>query len=565
MQSQRVVWEEIQELRRGQYWRGEYERVKADRDHWRPRAEAAEGRVAELETEVEGLRTKNAELRGRVRYLEREVFGRKTEQSGGEGEAEPPAAEGVEESPRRDRRRRKRGKQPGAKGYGRKRRVTLPTEEVPHELVGEACQCPRCGKPLVGFPGTEDSEEIHYEVRLVRRVHKRARYLPTCRCGAVPGIVTAPVPPKVIPKGLLSEGFWVELLLDKYLFQQPLYRLRQRLALHGFEVSQGTLTGGLQRLLPLLEPLYEGIVAHVRDAGHWQMDAEPAGFHELAGVCGNGGEGGLPLGILRIPIRNSKSSRWLWVAVTKETCCYLLEPTRSAAVVKKVLGEDAQGILNADRYSVYHSLWDGILVAWCWSHIRRDFRRIRDEYPALQEWGQAWVTRIDKLFRLNKERVAALGERADTFRRKDKALRKAVTAMRRQLTAERKDPTLLPPQVKALKSLDRHWKGATLFVNHPTIPMDNNESERRLRNPVVGRKNYYGSGSLWSGRLAAVLFTLFQTVLKNDLDPRQWLTAYFDACARNGGKVPDNATAFLPWNLSEEQRVAFRHPKEQPP
>jgi len=540
------VWEEIQELSRGRYWRGEYERVKADRDHWRPRAESAEGRVVELEKEMEGLHTENAELRARVSYLERELFGRSTEQSGGEGEAEPPASESEQECPRRDRRRRKRGKQPGTKGYGRKRRVTLPTEEVPHELPGEACQCPRCGKPLVSFPGTEDSEEIHYEVRLVRRVHKRARYLPTCHCGALPGIVTAPVPPKVIPKGLLSDGFWVELLLDKYLYQQPLYRLRQRLSLHGFDVSQGTLTGGLQRLLPLVEPLYEGILAHVRDAGHWQMDETTwRVFVETEGKVGH--------------------HWWLWVVVTDDLCCYLLEPTRSADVVRKVLGEDPHGILNADRYSVYHSLEDGILVAWCWSHIRRDFRRIRDEYPALEEWGQAWVNRIDKLFRLNKERLAALGKRADTFRRKDKALRKAVTAMRRQLTAERKDATLLPPQVKALKSLDRHWKGATLFVDHPTIPMDNNESERRLRSPVVGRKNYYGSGSLWSGRLAAALFTLFQTLLKNDLDPRRWLTAYFEACAQSKGQVPDNPTAFLPWNLSEEQRVAFRHPKEQPP
>jgi hypothetical protein len=32
--------------------------------------------------------------------------------------------------------------------------------------------------------------------------------------------------------------------------------------------------------------------------------------------------------------------------------------------------------------------------------------------------------------------------------------------------------------------------------------MDNNTAERAERGPVVGRKNYYGSGSLWSGQLA---------------------------------------------------------------
>ena len=42
--------------------------------------------------------------------------------------------------------------------------------------------------------------------------------------------------------------------------------------------------------------------------------------------------------------------------------------------------------------------------------------------------------------------------------------------------------------------------------------MDNNAAERALRGPVVGRKNYYGSGSRWSARLAAVAFTILQTL-----------------------------------------------------
>ena len=54
---------------------------------------------------------------------------------------------------------------------------------------------------------------------------------------------------------------------------------------------------------------------------------------------------------------------------------------------------------------------------------------------------------------------------------------------------------------KVLDSLDNHWDGLTVFVDHPEIPMDNNKAERQVRGPVVGRKNYYGSGSDRSGRL----------------------------------------------------------------
>ena len=65
--------------------------------------------------------------------------------------------------------------------------------------------------------------------------------------------------------------------------------------------------------------------------------------------------------------------------------------------------------------------------------------------------------------------------------------------------------------------------------------MDNNTAERSERGPVVGRKNYYGSGSLWSGRLAAMMFSLFQTLCLWGLNPRLWLTAYLEACAQAGG------------------------------
>jgi transposase len=70
---------------------------------------------------------------------------------------------------------------------------------------------------------------------------------------------------------------------------------------------------------------------------------------------------------------------------------------------------------------------------------------------------------------------------------------------------------LATPCRKALESLHEHWDGLTRFVDDPRIPMDNNASERRARGPAVARKNFYGSGSLWSGRLAAALFSIFAT------------------------------------------------------
>ena len=88
----------------------------------------------------------------------------------------------------------------------------------------------------------------------------------------------------------------------------------------------------------------------------------------------------------------------------------------------------------------------------------------------------------------------------------------------------------------------------------PSQGAHNNTAERAQRGPVVGRKNYYGSGAVWSGQLAAMLFSLLQTLCLWKLNPRAWLTAYLTACAEAGGAAPADAERFLPWNLSAEQR-----------
>jgi hypothetical protein len=86
----------------------------------------------------------------------------------------------------------------------------------------------------------------------------------------------------------------------------------------------------------------------------------------------------------------------------------------------------------------------------------------------------------------------------------------------------------------------------TVFVEHPEVPMDNNTAERAERGPVVGRKNYYGSGAVWAGQLAAMLFSLVQTLTLWKIQPRRWLTAYLEACARAGGPAPPDLDSFLP-------------------
>ena len=528
------------------YWQTMHARTVERETFWKAKAQQLEAVVRRQEVQLKEQAEQIEALKAKVCLLQQQVFGQKSEQT----QVQAPPAEAASDEQDEDASAkgedapRSRGKQPGAKGHGRKRRLGLQTEEVLHPLPESASCCPECGTPFSEFPGSEDSEEIDWEVRLIRRVHKRMRYTPTCQCGVVPRIITAPPAPKLIPKGLFASGFWVQLLLEKFLFQRPLYRVRQMLALNGLSVSGGTLTGGLKRIGELIQPVYAKILEQSRSANRWKMDETRwSVFAEVNGKVGY--------------------RWWLWVVITHNTCAYLLDPSRSSDVPKNHLGEEAQGILNADRFSAYKALGQKIQIVFCWSHIRRDFVRIHDGYQTLQGWANTWIERINEVFQLNQERLDCKPN-SDAFRRKDQALRDAIAQMEATRDQQLSDPTLHKAVRKALESLKNHWQGAILFVDHPEVPMDNNESERCLRNPVIGRKNYYGSGSVWSGTLTAALFTLFQTLLKNQIDPQKFLLAYFDACAQNGGKPPQNLDDSLPWNLSQDQKHAWALPEKPP-
>jgi transposase len=263
-----------------------------------------------------------------------------------------------------------------------------------------------------------------------------------------------------------------------------------------------------------------------------------------------------------VTVEGKAGHRWyLWVFHAKDVVVFVLSPTRAHAVPEEHLGPDGEGILVVDRYSAYKAISqvkDGqIELAFCWAHVRRDFLRVSQGFPEYESWGLQWVGRIGELYRLNDARRDPTADAA-TRAAAEQRLREQVATMAQERATELAKEELPLAKRKALASMEDHWSGLTVFVEHPEVPLDNNTAERAQRGPVVGRKNYYGSGAEWSGRLAAKLFGLFQTLCLAGLNPHKWLTAYLDACANAGGQAPPDAARYLPWNLSDEQKRAYQ-------
>ena len=71
-------------------------------------------------------------------------------------------------------------------------------------------------------------------------------------------------------------------------------------------------------------------------------------------------------------------------------------------------------------------------------------------------------------------------------------------------------------------------------------------------NPLLGSARVPMMGRVGLG--------LFATLVLWGLNPRKWLTWYFERCAAAGGKVPEDIQPSLPWNLSQEDKKNLGEP-----
>ena len=540
----------------------------------RLRAENAELRVslaqvlardAERDAELEQLRADFA-------VLQRMLFGRSSEKS----RPEPPASDGDgdaaggggQDGERGRGAGRKRG--PGARA-GRRDYSHLPRFEVLWDFPGGGYCCPECGEPFTPLSDHWSGEQLDWQVIVRVAAHCRRRYKRACGC-RVPATVMAPGPPKAIGKGLFSNAFIAMLLAERFAAGRSMNSLVTGLSRLGAEISPATLAGTCAQAGALLAPVADAITE--RSRGSWHLHADETTWRVFAPRDGDG-----------------PAKWWLWVFIGPDTVCFVMDPSRSGAVLARHAGIDEKTgqltgdedggprrlVISSDFYAVYSSAGakaDGLVNLFCWSHVRRHFVRAGDANPVqLSYWTQGWLDRIRDLYAAHDELTAAwAGAAAPAPQEKEAAaarLEKAYAAWddaiavidearKKQMQA----PGLQEPAKKALATLDREWDGLIAHRDYPMADLDNNKAERMIRGPVVTRKNARGSHNGDTARNAAVIWTVTATIQMAGLNILTWLTAYLDECGRNRGKPLTGPALerFLPWNASPEDLRIWAQP-----
>jgi transposase len=543
--------------------------VEADAGYWRARAEGAEARLAMAAAEKAELNARVVELSQQVTLLTEQVatlsgmlFGVSSEKKardqagddhGGAGaDAAGQAGDGQRGPgmPKRGQRgpgMPKRGQRRGGAGHGRRDYSHLETEERIIDLEGDERCCAGCGKAFICV-GAEDSEQLDWRIKVVRIVWRRRRYQRTCSC---PGPVTvcAPPAPKVIPKGLYTAPFLARVLFYKYLLGLPIHRIISMLSAEGAEVASGSLIGALKDVAALVRPWAAAIAARLPQAGHVHADETSWQVFEQ--------------------VEGKDSSRWwLWTFLTDQVTVFVIDPSRGAKAAATALGIDREVaaleagrrlVLSSDFYSVYQSLAaiEGVDPLYCWVHIRRYFLRAAAAHPAqLGEWADGWTSRISVLYREHRALPATQPGTPEHTQKLARFHRAFDDLDARRIEQNALAEHMHPSAAKVIATLNREWDGLARHRDLPFLPLDNNRAERALRTPVIGRKNFYGSGAAWAATLAADIWTITATAAQHDLEPLSLLTDYLTVCAQHDGKAPKDLDPFLPWTPSGRARRA---------
>ena len=511
-------------LRRSRRRKATIRSLSRENARLRKGAKTSRNRIETLEADLARLRATGA-------VLSRALYGRKSEQQ------------------EKARSGRPRGQQHGAPGHGRTRRPGLDERSEEHNPPPDVCVCGRCGQPYAPN-GAEESTLVEIEVKAHKRVIRRPRWRRTCECASSPMEVSAPAAPRLFPRTLYGTSFWARFLFEHCACFRPLHRVAAWFSSQGLTVSPGTLADSLKRFVPLFEPVAHAILAHQNKAALRHADETGWRVQELRG--------------------EERSSRaWLWTSVSSDAVCFHIDPSRSAEAAQKLFGEALLGtVIVCDRYSAYKRLvrllGGLVILAFCWSHVRRDFIDCAAGQVDLTDWCRGWIERIAGIYRLNEARLehydSGLKRPAPAFDATQTALKEALDAL---FAEAQRELAALPDEAregKALRSLLNHRDGLSVFVDRPQVPMDNNLAERVLRGPVIGRRLSFGSNSEDGARFTAIVYSVAGTLSMNGIDVLRWLEAWLDACAKNGRQPPDDLSPWLPWSMSEKRRREFMAP-----
>jgi transposase len=400
----------------------------------------------------------------------------------------------VEVTPHR-RRRKKHG------------RNSIPENLITDEVIDipeseKTCGC--CGLPM----SIIDTKE-HLVVERIPATYKVTRYRrPVYGCSKCKDHIVVAEPPVVSPvaKGLAGPMLLTFVLLSKYLYHLPLYRI-QRQIFHESSIwfTRSTLCTWVGQACGILERIHKGLLAAYRISHVKHADESP----------------------FMVKKDEHLGQGWMWTGLTgdERIAVYLYHKHRTGAAALALLEGSSEGdylmIDDCPSYNIPIKKFK-LIVLRCMAHIRRKFVEAH-EAGRHKDYNLKILIKIGQLYRLEKfatRKEMTVEQRTEL---RQTYSRKVLEKIKELLIDPGFPPLPQTPTGIAINYFLSNWEAATRFLLWGALPIDNTANERINRPFAIGRNNWMQAGSENGARWMAILYSIIQTCKLNNINPETYL------------------------------------------
>jgi transposase len=409
-------------------------------------------------------------------------------------------------------------------------RNSIPAElitEVVVDLSKEEKTCSCCGSELQQF-----DVKSHLVVDRVPAKYTATRYLqPVYGCTNCKDHVASQEMPLVTPiaKGLAGFSLMAFVLVSKYQYHLPLYRI-QRQIFHESHIwfTRSTLSTWVGQACGMFERIYKGLL-QLYLASKIKHADETRVMVKVAGKLVEG---------------------WMWTGLSGDgrTAVFVYNKHRSGAAALAFLAGSSPGdYLMVDDCPSYNKPVKELRLVElrCMAHIRRKFVEARQALRH-KEYLNKIVIKIAQLYRL------------ESFATKREFTAEQRTELRQTLSRSVLDKiknmlmnpgcTVLPSSLAgtAINYFLKNWDQATRYCQWGALPIDNTPDERINRPFTIGRNNWMQAGSQSGARWMGMLYTIITTCKLNSINPDDYLKEVMTSLAMRSADA--DVTDLLPVN-----------------
>jgi transposase len=353
------------------------------------------------------------------------------------------------------------------------------------------------------------------------------------------GVFQAPIPPRIVPKGMVDESLIAEIINEKIQFHTPVHRFSKKLKQAGVDfISENNLYNWFHTAAASLLPVYDLLVKDILSQNYIQGD-----------------ETRMQVLKKNKPGSSHRGQMWAFMAPTIKAVAFNYEPTRSGKSANVIL-DHFSGKLQVDGYSVYETIGKrkDIELSYCMAHSRRKFYDAKDIAPGIANYV---LEKVQFLYALEEHcRKEKFNFQQRFYIRQEKAV-PILKELEKYLIEKSADRTILPKSLirKAIDYALSRWKGLSAYAHDGELEIDNNLVENTIRPIALGRKNYMFAGSDEGAQHLAVLYSIIGTCLKNNINAYTYLHWLLKKVATN--KITPQAVLWLPHRIDPEILADF--------